>query len=163
MYPFFRPWIRPYQAQAEGLKKVGGENKNTKGAHCPKTGGTPKTYGKFQRCDLLKVTNLEKCVSLWSRGQSPLNLLDVQFWRIYRLSTSPQTGNKRFIHNTGYSFLSLVATSLLSRTFWGKGRSVKNPEKLQAWNLNSCQYWKRAVHALYSPPLGPTNALDSYL
>ena len=28
---------------------------------------------------------------LWSRGQSPLNLLDVSFWRIYRLSTSPQT------------------------------------------------------------------------
>ena len=42
------------------------------------------------------------------------------FWRIYTLSTSPQTRNSRFGHNTGYFFLSLVATSLLSRIFWAK-------------------------------------------
>ena len=49
--------------------------------------------------------------------KAPLNLLDVSFWRLYRLSTSLQTRNERFEHNTGYFLLSLVATSLLSRKF----------------------------------------------
>ena len=42
-------------------------------------------------------------VSLWCRGQSPLNLLDVLFWRIYRLSTSPT--NKKLEVWTQYRLL----------------------------------------------------------
>ena len=60
-------------------------------------GITSTLFTNNKGCDLTKVTNPEKRVAAWvSLGledKAPLNLLDVQFWRIYRLSTSPQTRN----------------------------------------------------------------------
>ena len=65
-----------------------------------------------------------------------LNLEDLQTLHI--------PTNYWFGHNTGYFFLSLVATSVLSRKFWGtreiyneKNLEIrKNPKKKQAWTYD---------------------------
>ena len=86
-----------------------------------------------QGCALTKVKNPEKMGS--GRG-SPIGLEDKAPWtsRMFTFggftdSPHPHKQETRwFGHNTGYFFLSLVATSLLSRKFWGKGRCEQNSE-----------------------------------
>ena len=53
----------------------------------------------------------------------------------------------KFGHNTGYFFLSLVATSRLPRTFQGKGRFVKHPE-IKKYVL--LPYWLRLYYNYYN-------------
>ena len=78
-------------------------------------------------------------VSLSSRRQNPER---PGCWILEDLQT-PNIPTKKETRgldtNTGYFFLSLVDTYLLSRTFWSKG---KNPGKSQAW---FCKHWQDCI------------------
>ena len=54
--------------------------------------------------------------------KAPLNLLDVSFLWIHRLSTSPQTRNSRFGHNTGFPWWLLL---FFQENFEAKGDLYK--------------------------------------
>ena len=99
------------------------------------------SLNKHQSQNLLQI-NYFRGKESWKMGSwpwSPFGLEDKAPWISWMfhfggLSTYWQTRNERFGHNTGYFFLSSVATSL---RFWGKGRYVKRNPQIRKNNEKS--------------------------
>ena len=86
-----------------------------------------------------KILKKWTCVSIWSGGQSPPGTSWMFNFGGFTDSPHPhkqETGGLDTIHVTCSFFLSfflsLVATSLLSRTFWGKRKILRQKENPEA-------------------------------
>ena len=102
-------------------------------------------FNKVTQCTHLVVICQNKKIKMGCGPGSPVGVEDKAPWTSWmfnfwgQFTYSPYPHKQETGHNTGYFFLSWVATSLLSRKFWGKGRFVKNQEK--SWEITGL--WKK--------------------